>query len=92
MGNRWLMSASPPKADKEQASWVCPLCANSDRTQRSKKSLLNHLVGAREQRRRYVEAKRLCGCGLYPAGPAAILHWPDPIMIVAEPSLVVELA
>jgi hypothetical protein len=32
------------------------------------------------------------GCGLYPAGPAAILHRPDPIMIVAEPSFVVELA
>jgi hypothetical protein len=31
-------------------------------------------------------------CGLYPAGPAAILHRPDPIMIVAEPSFVVELA
>ena len=28
----------------------------------------------------------------YPAGPTAILHRPDPIMIVAEPSFVVELA
>jgi hypothetical protein len=28
----------------------------------------------------------------YPAGPAGILHRPDPIMIVAEPSFVVELA
>jgi hypothetical protein len=38
-----------------------------------------------------VTAAPLC-CGLYPAGPAAILHRPDPIMIVAEPSFVVELA
>ena len=30
--------------------------------------------------------------GVYPAGPTAILHRPDPIMIVAEPSFVVELA
>jgi hypothetical protein len=43
-------------------------------------------------RRRHVDTKRLCGRTLYPAGPAAILHRPDPIMIVAEPSLVVELA
>lgn len=28
----------------------------------------------------------------YPAGPTAMLHRPDPIMIVAEPSFVVELA
>jgi hypothetical protein len=28
----------------------------------------------------------------YPAGPAAILHRPDPIMIVAMPSFMVELA
>jgi hypothetical protein len=33
-----------------------------------------------------------CGRTLYPAGPAAILHRPDPIMIVAEPSFVIELA
>src|SRR5207245_10661616 len=34
---------------------ACPLSANSDRTQCSKKSLLNHLVGARERRRRHSE-------------------------------------
>jgi hypothetical protein len=28
----------------------------------------------------------------YPAGPAAILHRPDPIVIVAAPSFMVELA
>ena len=28
----------------------------------------------------------------YPAGPTAMLHRPDPITIVAEPSFVVELA
>jgi hypothetical protein len=35
--------------------------ANSDRTQRSKKSLLNRLVGARERRWRHVEAERFGG-------------------------------
>jgi hypothetical protein len=28
----------------------------------------------------------------YPAGPAAIVHWPDPIIIVPVPSFVVEPA
>src|SRR5262245_27968958 len=51
------LSALPPKADTSRTSRVCPLCANSNRTQRSKKSLLNHhhLVGAGEQRRRHVK-------------------------------------
>ena len=32
-----------------------PLCAKSDRTQRSKNSILNHLVGVGEQRRQHLE-------------------------------------
>ena len=36
---------------------ACPLSANSDRTQRSKKSLLNHLVGAPLEIQRHIEAE-----------------------------------
>jgi hypothetical protein len=69
--------------DRSSTGWIAPACLAHS---------FNHLVGEREQLGRDVEAERLRGCGLYPAGPAAILHRPDPIMIVAEPSLVVELA
>jgi hypothetical protein len=48
-----------PKADKQRIISASPLCAISERAQRSKKSLLNHLVGAGEQRRRDLKAECL---------------------------------
>jgi hypothetical protein len=49
------------KADKWVDVLGRPLCAISDRTQRSKIRSLDHLVGACQQRGRYLEAERL-GC------------------------------
>jgi hypothetical protein len=48
------MSALPPKADIDRRDGYVRFVP-IDRTRRSKKSLLNHLVGAREQGRRHVE-------------------------------------
>jgi hypothetical protein len=46
-----------PKADKSLHRSEMTRCANRDRMQRSKiYCLFDHLVGAREQRRRYFEA------------------------------------
>jgi hypothetical protein len=46
------MSALLPKANKYADVSDCPLCANRDRTQRSKiHCLFDHLVGAAEQRK-----------------------------------------
>ena len=49
-----------PKADNYQIVSRCPLCAKSDRMQRSKK-LLDHLVGERKQLRWNFESERLGG-------------------------------
>src|SRR6516225_7152675 len=49
------MPALRPRADKER---TCrKLSAKSDRTHRSKSTLLDHLVGAGEKRRRHGEAE-----------------------------------
>ena len=53
------MSALPPKADMCSATRRCPLCANSGHAAR--KTLFDHLVGARKQRRRHSKAERLGG-------------------------------
>ena len=55
------ISAVPPKAEMNSTFGETSLCANSDRTQCSRKSLLDHLVGACEQRRRHGDSERF-GC------------------------------
>jgi hypothetical protein len=53
---------SAPKADKRAHVSRCPLCAISGREQSQQGSaLFDHLVRAREQYRRHVEAERLGG-------------------------------
>jgi hypothetical protein len=52
---RPLMSALPPILTELMHHNEPSLRANSDQMQRSKKSLLNRLVGARERRWRHVE-------------------------------------
>jgi hypothetical protein len=55
------MSASPPRATKHSHRSETPLCANRDRTQRSKfKSLFDHPVGARKYRVVNRDAKGFC--------------------------------
>src|SRR6266851_7342334 len=60
--SRQRMSASPPKADIRRLASICPLraitgCEQSQQNQ----SLFDYLVGAGEQLRWHVEAKRLRG-------------------------------
>src|SRR5262245_19947563 len=58
------MSASPPIAVKHWHRCKTPLRARSGREQMQQK-LLDHLVGAREQRRRDFEAESLRGRKVY---------------------------
>ena len=51
-------SAALPKADVNSPPWLPPLCANKRHMQRSKITLLDHLVGEREQPRRNCETER----------------------------------
>jgi hypothetical protein len=53
------MTALPPKAEVHPRSCYVANVLIAARTQCSKKSLLNHLVGASEQLGRHVEAERL---------------------------------
>jgi hypothetical protein len=65
----------------------CPSCWTSSVWHRRRRRLLV-CVAQKVAKRSLLGARR----SAYPAGPAGILHRPDPIMIVAEPSFVVELA
>jgi hypothetical protein len=69
------MSALPPKADIKRGGSLCPLSAISCREQMQ--HLLDHLVGAGEQRRRHGEAQR--------SGRLQIKLWSA--SLVEEPSI-----
>src|SRR4029077_7037038 len=57
------ISALPPRADVGADIVEPPVSANCCREQMQQICcLLDHLVGAREQRRRYFKAERFCGC------------------------------
>jgi hypothetical protein len=58
---RQCMSALPQKRTNGQTVPLSPLSAKSGHTQRSKRELFDHLVSAREHRRRHVKAERLGG-------------------------------
>ena len=58
------MSALPPKADKRQMSHMSALCQMRTFALQQIASLFDHLVGAREQRRRHVEAEYPAGLGV----------------------------
>src|SRR5215831_2322409 len=53
------MSALPPKADKERRDWHVRFVPKADSCIATKNNLLDNLVGACEERRRYREAERL---------------------------------
>src|SRR5262245_54371681 len=55
------MSALPPKADKQQTFRFVRFVPKADIRIAALAPLLDHLVGARDQHRRYIDAKRL-GC------------------------------
>jgi hypothetical protein len=61
----------------------CPLCAKSGQTQRSKESLVGHLVGNRDQRRRHGDSDRqvtgFCAClfGIASFPPSIYRRGPD---------------
>src|SRR6516164_10974365 len=55
------MSALPPKADKRQMSHMSALCQKRTFALQQIASLFDHLVGAREDGRRNVEAQPLGG-------------------------------
>jgi hypothetical protein len=68
------MSALPPKANIYLSTFRCPLCAISrTRCSATKKSLLNHLVSARNQASRNFMADRKHAC-IGTVSPSAVVR------------------
>src|SRR5215472_15801095 len=57
-GNGWVLSALPPKADKQEKARLVRFVPKADYRAVANGELFDHLVGMREQRRRHSGARR----------------------------------